>query len=227
MYQLCTTSQLLQCLTATTLSILRVFLCIYMPWLCHVFQILLTPCANFVPFRNYFSVSPPSLCQFYLFFTHTHIRTYIHIRTYEHTHTYAHIRTYAHTHAQTHRRDDTQTRRHGETQTRRYADTQTRRHADTQTRQDTTRRQTDKHTSRQADTQTRRHVDTQTRRHADTTRHAHVCVRIHTHSHTADVYKIKSRDRLAAEYVSGRWPHLFFHQVYHSSPIREGTLHNP
>ena len=52
MCQLCTTSQLFQRFTAITLSILRVF-------------------SNFVPFRNSFSVSPPSLCQFYVFLVFT------------------------------------------------------------------------------------------------------------------------------------------------------------
>ena len=37
---------------------------------------------------------------------------------------------------------------------------------------------------------------------------------------------IKSRDRLA-EYVSVILRHLFFHRVYNSSFIREGTMHNP
>ena len=35
------------------------------------FHILLTRCANSVPFRNFFSVSPPSLCQFYVFLVFT------------------------------------------------------------------------------------------------------------------------------------------------------------
>ena len=43
---------------------------------------------------------------------------------------------------------------------------------------------------------------------------------------TVDGYNIKSRDRLA-EYISGRWLHLFFHLVCNSLSIREGTLHDP
>ena len=48
---------------------------VFLVFTCHnfvmFFHILLTPCANFVPFRNFFSVSPPSLCQFYVFLVFT------------------------------------------------------------------------------------------------------------------------------------------------------------
>ena len=69
MCQLCTFSQLFQRFTAITLSILRVF-SVYMPLLCQVFYILLTPCTNFEPLHIY-SVSPPPLCQFYVFYVFT------------------------------------------------------------------------------------------------------------------------------------------------------------
>ena len=66
---------------------------------------------------------------------------------------------------------------------------------------------------------TRIHTDTLSLTHIHT--HTHTHIHTQTHTHTVYGYNIKSRDRLA-EYISGRWLHLFFHLVCNSSSIREG-----
>ena len=141
------------------------------------FHILLTPCTNFVPFHNFFSGSPPSLCQFYVFlvFTCHNFVMFFHILLTPCAN-FVPFRNFF---------------------------------------------------SVSPPSLCQFYVFLVFTCHNLVMFFIFYYIATLLEEKTAVIeYNIKSRDRLA-KYVSGRRLQLFFHQVYNSSSIREGTLHNP